>query len=199
MRGHEYARAQVKSHLAATVGARLSAIRAALAVSTPHNPAAGSYLLSDQLPVDPAAYPCVVVMSSGSPRIRKQSVRAAGDAADFIVVYDLRVVVACRTDVAGGEEAASVDRDRLLLAVRESLLGKANLPDDIEILTDELREETGAASQDVRGRPLAAGQITFTAAVLETLAALPAPDALVVSDVDVVGNPSATPDITPAP
>lgn len=198
MKGHEYARAQVKTHLAATVGARLSAIRSALTVSTPANPAAGSYLLSDTLPVDPAVYPCVVVMSTGSPRIRKQSTYAAGDSADFICVYDVRVVVACRTDSAGGEEAASVDRDRLLLAVRESLLGRANLPVDLEILTDDMREETGAASQDLRGRPLAAGQVTFTVAVLETLTpAAPAPAALAQSEIDVVGFSADTSNITP--
>lgn len=200
MKGHEYARAQVKAHLAATVGPRLTAIRSAPtpALTTPPNPAAGSYLLSDQLPVDPALYPCVVIMSTGSPRIRKQSVYGAGDSTDFICVYDLRVVVACRTDTAGGEEAASVDRDRLLLAVRESLLGRANLPADLEILTDDMREETGAASQDLRGRPLAAGQVTFTVAVLETLTpATPAPTALAQSDIDVVGFSADATTITP--
>jgi hypothetical protein len=50
MRGHEYARAQVKAHLAATVGPRLAAIRSALTVTTPTNPAAGAYLLADSLP-----------------------------------------------------------------------------------------------------------------------------------------------------
>lgn len=199
MRGHEYARAQVKTHLAARVGPRLGAIRAALEVSTPTNPAAGSYMLADQLPVDPSLYPAVVVMSTGAPRIRRQSVTASGDETDFVVVYELRVVVACRTDVAGGEEAASRDRDRLLLAVREALLGRANLPDDIEMLTSELREETGAASQDLRGRPLAAGQVTFSVAVLETLAPIPAPEALEVSDVDVEGYGREVDDISPTP
>jgi hypothetical protein len=138
MKGHEYARAQVKTHLASRVGPRLAAIRSALSVSSPSSPAAGAYILADQLPVDPALYPCVVVMSTGAPRMRAQSVRADGDAADFIVVYDLRVVVACRVDTAGSDEAASVDRDRLLLAVREALLGRANLPDDIEMVTSDL-------------------------------------------------------------
>jgi hypothetical protein len=199
MRGHEYARAQVKTHLAARVGPRLAAIRAALTVSTPTNPAAGSYMLADQLPIDPSMYPAVVVMSTGAPRIRRQSVTASGDQTDFVVVYDLRVVVACRTDIAGGEEAASRDRDRLLLAVREALLGRANLPDDMEMLTSELREETGAASQDLRGRPLSAGQITFSVAILETLAPIPAPEAIEVSDVDVDGFSQEVDDITPTP
>lgn len=187
MRGHEYARSQVKTHLAATVGARLTAIRSALSVSTPTNPTASSYLLADALPSDPNLYPAVVVMSTGTPRITKQSVYADGDTADFIVVYDLRVVVACRTDIAGGEEAASVDRDRLLLAVREALLGRANLPSDLEIHTADLREETGAAAQDLRGRPLAAGQLTFSVAVLETLTPSNAADDLETSAIDVVG------------
>jgi hypothetical protein len=197
MRGHEYARAQVKAHLAATVGTRLAAIRAALSVSTPTNPAAGAYLLADALPTDPNLYPAVVVMSTGAPRIRRQSVTASGDSADFIVVYDLRVVVACRVDSAGGEEAASRDRDRLLLAVRESLLGRANLPADLEMVVGDLAEETGAAAQDLRGRPLAAGQVTFSVAVLETLAASPAPDALEESEIDMTGYGRDVDDITP--
>jgi hypothetical protein len=197
MKGHEYARAQVKTHLAATVGPRLAAIRAALTVSTPTNPSAGSYILADSLPTDPNLYPCVVIMSTGAPRIRRQSVTASGDTADFVVVYDLRVVVACRVDTAGGDEAASVDRDRLLLAVRESLLGRANLPTDVEMVVGDLAEETGAAAQDLRGRPLAAGQVTFSVAVLETLAALPAPDALEESEIDVAGYSPEVVNITP--
>lgn len=197
MKGHEYARAQVKTHLAATVGTRLAAIRSALNVSTPTNPTSGSYLLADSLPTDPNLYPCVVIMSTGAPRIRRQSVTASGDTADFVVVYDLRVVVACRVDTAGGDEAASVDRDRLLLAVRESLLGRANLPTDVEMVVGDLAEETGAAAQDLRGRPLAAGQVTFSVAVLETLAALPAPDALEESEIDVAGYSPEVVNITP--
>lgn len=197
MKGHEYARAVVRDHLQATVPTRLAAIKAGLSATTPATPAA--YLLADRLPTDPALYPCILINSSGVPRMRSQSVYADGDSADFICVYDMRLVVACRTDVAGGDEAASVDRDRLLLAVRESLLTRASLPEDIEIVTSDLREDTGAATQDLRGRPLAAGQVTFGVGTLETLAAIPAPDALEESETAVTGNPSGTSDITPAP
>ncbi len=195
MKGHEYARAQVRAHLQAKVPARLSAIKSALTATTPSAPAA--YLLSDRLPVDPAQYPCILINSTGVPRMRSQSVYADGDSADFIVVYDLRVVVACRTDVAGGDEAASVDRDRLLLAVREALLGRANLPADIEIVTTDMREDTGAATQDLRGRPLSAGQVTFAVAALESLAPAPVPDALEESEIDVVGFSADATTITP--
>lgn len=176
MRGHEYARATVRDHLAATVPLRLAAIRSSLNVGTPADPPRHAYLLADALPTDPALYPCVVVMSTGAPTMRRQSVTAAGDSADYVVGYSLTVVVASRTDTAGGEEEASRDRDRLMLAVRESLLGRASLPADLELLTQDMSEETGAAAQDLRGRPLAAGQITLGAAVLETLSPLPVPD-----------------------
>lgn len=195
MKGHEYARAQIRTHLQATVPARLAAIKSALLATTPAAPA--SYSLADRLPVDPNLYPAILVTSTAAPTIRKQSVYAAGDSADFIVTYDVRIVVACRTDVAGGDEAASVDRDRLLLAVRESLLGRANLPADMEISTADLTEDTGAATQDLRGRPLSAGQITLRVALMETLAPTPAPDAVEESEIAVTGNPSATADITP--
>lgn len=195
MKGHEYARATVKTHLQGKVPARLTALKAALNVTSPSAPAA--YLLSDRLPVDPALYPCILINSTGAPRMRAQAVYADGDSADFIVVYDVRVVVACRTDVAGGDEAASIDRDRLLLAVREALLGRANLPADIEIVTTDMTEDTGAATQDLRGRPLSAGQVTFSVAALETLAPAPVPDALEESEIDVVGFSADTTTIPP--
>jgi len=200
MRGHEYVRATVKALLEAKVPGRLAAVRAAFQASTPAAPAV--YLLADRLPTDPAHYPAVIISSTGAPRMRSQSVYADGDTADFVVFYDVRVVVACRTDVAGGDEASSRDRDRLLLAVRESLLGRANLPEDIELVMSDMAEDTGAATQDLRGRPLSAGQITFAVATLETLAPAPVPDALAVSDIDVVGYPvveSVIPPPTPTP
>ena len=195
MRGHEYARSQVKTHLQSTVPGRLGAIRTALAATTPANPA--GYFLTDILPTDPALYPAVVIMSTAAPAMKRQSVQAAGQAVDFVVIYSIRVVVACRTDVAGGDEAASIDRDRLMLAVREALLAPGSFPDDFELLTQDIAEDTGAAAQDLRGRPLAAGQITCQVGVLETLAALPAPDALEESAVDVTGYGRDTDDITP--
>lgn len=195
MRGHEYARDQVRTHLQAKVPGRLGALRTALQVTTPSNPA--GYFLADILPTDPALYPCVVIMSTGAPTMRRQSVQAAGDSADFIVIYSLRIVVACRTDVAGGDEAASRDRDRLMLAVREALLAPGSFPDDLELMTQDIAEDTGAAAQDLRGRPLAAGQITCQVGVLEHLAALPATDALEESEIDVVGFSADTTTITP--
>jgi len=196
VRGHEFARSQVRTHLQATVPARLAAIKSSLTASTPANPA--SYLLADRLPTDPSLYPSILITSTSAPTMSKQSVYAAGDTADFIVVYLMRVVVACRTDVAGGDEAASVDRDRLLLAVRESLLGRADLPSEMEISTADLAEDTGAATQDLRGRPLSAGQLTFRVAVMETLAPLPAPDALEVTEIDATGYGREVDNIAPS-
>lgn len=197
MRGHEYVRATLRDHLAATVPGRLAAIRAALEVATPTNPPAGAYLLADGLPTDPALYPCVVVMSTGSPTMRRQSVIASGDAGDYVVGYSLTVVVACRTDTAGGEELASRDRDRLMLAVRESVLGRGSFPADFELLTQDISEETGAAAQDLRGRPLAAGQISLGAAVLETLEPISPPDELEETEIDVAGYSASTTTIPP--
>lgn len=196
MRGHEYARARIKTHLQATVPGRLAAIKASITgATTPAAPA--SYSLADRLPNDPNLYPAILITSTSAPSMTKQSVYAAGDTADFVVIYQMRVVVACRTDVAGGDEAASVDRDRLLLAVRESLLGRANLPSDMEISTVDLAEDTGAATQDLRGRPLSAGTVTFRVALMETLAPTPAPDALEESEIDMTGYGRDVVNITP--
>lgn len=196
MKGHEYARTKVRDHLSTYVPGRLAAIRAALSVTTPSNPPAGAYLLADALPSDPALYPAVVVMSTGAPRIQRQSVVASNIPSDFIVLYSLRVVIACRTDTAGGEEQASRDRDRLLLAAREALLGRVNLPADVEFFTNDMVEETGAAAQDLRGRPLAAGQLRFDVAVLETLAPTTTVSNVVTTETDIAGKPSGTVSLT---
>ena len=81
--------------------------------------------------------------------------------------------------------------------MREALLGRANLPADIEIVTTDMTEDTGAATQDLRGRPLSAGQVTFSVAALETLAPAPVPDALEESEIDVVGFSADTTTIPP--
>jgi hypothetical protein len=176
MRGHEYARTMVRTRLQSVLPVRLAAIRASLDVTTPINPPTAGYLLTDVLPSDPAAYPCVIVMSTSAPRIKRQSVAADGDTAGYICIYTVRVAVACRVDEVGGEEKASIDRDRLMLAVRESLMTRTSMPDDVDIITDDITEQVGAAAQDLRGRPLAAGEIQVQVACLETLAPIPAPD-----------------------
>lgn len=179
MRGHEYARSVVLSRLVEVLPTRLEGIRTALEVDTPLDPPEAAYLLADSLPTDPNLYPCVVVMSTSAPTFKRQSVMADGDSADYIVHYSISVVVACRVDEAGAEPQASIDRDRLMLAVRESLMTRTDMPEDIDLDISSITEETGASAQDLRGRPLAAGQITLRVVAIETFAPLPAPDVIV--------------------
>lgn len=185
MRGHDYIRTVIRDHLSASVPLRLAALRQADSVDTPHDPSAASYILADGLPTDPNLYPCLVVMSTSSPTMRQVTAIGHGEAGDFVVGYTLTVVVACRVDESGSWEQASSDRDRLLLAVREAILAPAPLPEDVDLIRDNLTEDVGAAAQDLRGRPLAAGQVNFSATVVETLHPLPAVAAIENSNVEL--------------
>lgn len=197
MRGHEYARTAVLERLRDVLPIRLAGIRAALEVATPVDPPASAYLLADSLPDDPGQYPCVVVMSTSAPVIKRQGVAGDGESVDYIVRYSLRIVVACRLDETGGAVAASLDRDRLLLAVREALISRTAMPEDFDIEPSSISEQTGAAAQDLRGRPLAAGEITVTAMALETLRPLPEPsyiESTAITVTSVIAAPNSEPE-----
>jgi hypothetical protein len=191
MLGHEYARVQVRDHLMAHVPGRLGAIRDRLAVTEPSNPAA--YPLMDSLPIDASQYPIVMVQSTSLMSMRATE---AGQVGVWICEYDVTVVAACRAAVAGQWEDASRQRDRLLLAVRESLMVGRELSSIAYVLTQGLTEEIGEAMQDVQGRPLAAGQVTVRVRVAEELT----DDIATVTHHEVVIDPITTNpliDITP--
>lgn len=169
IRGHEAVKVAVKDYLATWVPLRLELIRQLLEVSTPADPAA--ILLGDELPQnDPSQYPCIVVMSTRTVGMKRRAAAAHGEIVTFDVDYEIVVVVAVERGEYGADEDAVRDRDRLLLAVRECVLLPADLDGSTTILQTPLPEEqTGAASQTVRGRPLAAGQITFRVRAAEAL------------------------------
>ena len=89
--------------------------------------------------------------------------------------------MACDHRVHGDAEAASKDRDRVLLAVREAIYSAAGLTEDIDISPRKRPEATGAAAETRAGVPLAAGTLKFRARVTETLTDLDPPE-----DIDAV-------------
>lgn len=172
MEGHEHLREAIRQHLMATLPAQLAALRVRLGVSSPPDPVA--YLLADTLTVK-TAYPVVLVrtMSAGP-------IVDAGDG-DYVARYQVEVVAACEVRTSLDYEAASVERDRLSLAIRWALLGPSpTLPGDVTVMGATLTEDHGPAAETLAGRPLAVSATKFTAVVAEV-----APD---LSGVELVGD-----------
>lgn len=165
MKGHEYPRQLIKQMLEARVPQRLAAIRAAAAVEPEWPPNPKAYLLADTLPAKEEQYPCVLVTSSEASPV---SAVQAG-LGDFIYEYQLSVGVAVVAGRHGGEVAASIGRDRILLAVREALRLYARLADDCVVYTKSMPEVTGAPGENMQSAPLSLGNISVTVAVTEAL------------------------------
>ena len=191
MLGHEYARTIVRDHMEASVPGRLALIRDRLNVTDPVDPK--SYALLDSLPIDAALYPMVMVQSTSLMSMRATE---AGQVGVWICEYDVNVVAACRAQIAGQWEDASRQRDRLLLAIRESLMTGRELSPIAFVVTQGLTEQIGEASQDVQGRPLAAGQVTVRVRVAEELTDTVAEITHTSIVIDPVTNGPTT-DITP--
>lgn len=163
MRGHEYVRSLVCSMLESQVPLRLAKIRTELDTDWPANPHA--YLLADQLPLKEEQYPAVMVSSTTASR---DTALQAG-LGEFIYEYAMTVAVAVVSSRHGGEEQASVGRDRILLAVREALMLNASLADDCFLAVRSMSEQTGAAMETMQSKPMCLGNVSIIARVIETL------------------------------
>lgn len=164
---HESARIAVRDWLAAQVPQRLMIIRDAEGLESPPDPR--SYILADTLPDnDPGQYPCAVISSTRTVGMSRRCVADDGDTLIYDVDYEVTVLVAVIRGEFIGDEAASRDRDRLLQAVRESLMERLQIADGVTVLTMPT-EATGAASQTLRGQALAAGTSTVVVRCVEAL------------------------------
>lgn len=179
MKGHEYIREAVRTHLEVAVPVRLAAHLAANALTSP-DPADLKFLLADGLQ-NVKDFPAVVVRSTDA----TEDTHAGGDT--WRVVYDLEVLVAADHRVYGDVEGASQDRDRVLLAVRESIYSATGLTEDIDIFPSKRSERTGAADESLTGVPLAVGRLKFRAAVVESLTDLTPPETILAVDQNVTG------------
>lgn len=169
MKGHEYPRQLLAEMLEVQVPLRLAKIRAAATVDPevpelwPPDPK--SYLLADELPMKEEKYPSVLVTSS-SAAVDSNIQSGLGE---FIYEYTLTVGCAVVADRHGGETKSSLGRDRILLAIRESLLLNAQLADDCFAVVRALTEETGAAIENLQSKAMSLGNITFAVRVIEEL------------------------------
>jgi hypothetical protein len=131
-------------------------------------------------------FPVVIVRSTDSPTMES-------DGADtYLVRYEVEVVVGADHTVHDDFEGASQVRDRLQLAVVESLLSLTGLPDGVQIPPRRLSQQTGAAAETLAGQPIAAGVVKFPVIVQETLTVLSPAEDIDAVDLTVTGNPAAT-------
>lgn len=163
MKGHEYPRRLLREMLEGQVPIRLSLVRTAAEEQWPPDPKA--YLLADALPMKEEQYPTVLITSStGRPNVHLQA-----GLGEFVYEYELTVGVAVVASRHGGEELASVGRDRIMLAVREALMLNAKLADDCNLVTRDMAEQTGAAVENLQSKPMSLGNITLAVRVVEEL------------------------------
>lgn len=166
MAGHETARLAVRDWLAGQVPARLMIIRDAAGLDSPADPRC--YLLADELPDDEGQYPAIVVSSTRTVAMMRRQYDPDTDTQPYDVDYEVAVAVAVTRGEFAADERASRDRDRLLQAVRESLMEQLEISDGVMVVSLPV-EATGPATQTLRGRPLAAGTSTVTVRAAEVL------------------------------
>lgn len=192
MRGHEYVRDAVRGYLGDSVPVRLAAHLTDIGQAEP-DPATVTFLLADSLQDISDGFPVVAVRSADATDEQRHG------AESFQVTYALEVMVACdhRTYGAEGFDQASRARDRLLLAVRESLWRVKGMksPDadgNIEFLPGKRVERTGRGNmQTLDGVALAVGTVALRARVTEILSDLTPPDDIEGVDVSVSGVDSS--------
>jgi len=159
------------------VPARLALIRETLTVD-PENPVTWppdprSYVLADELPLKEEQYPAVLITSTTS----GVDTPVQAGLGEFIYEYTLNVSCAVVSTRHGGQTQASIGRDRILLAIRESLLLNSQLANDCFAVVRSANEQTGAAIENLQSKPMSLGSITFAVRVIEELQDLITTDA----------------------
>lgn len=163
MEGHEKPRRLVLRMLEHFVPVRLETVRRRTGQSWP--PDVRAFLVSDAMPMREEAFPCVLVQTTGSQLLQ----RSQAGLGEFLFEYRMRAQVLVTSGREPGDEAASIGRDRMLLAVRESiLLGSLNDP-DYGISPGLVAEESGIAVELLNGKPVAVGSVEFAVRAIETL------------------------------
>ncbi len=187
MSGHEYPRALLLSMLMQEVPGRLEAIKARLTADEDNPvvwpPTPNGWLLADRLPDREDYYPAVLVSSTqGRLEAAAQAGLGADGAGDFIWRYDLNIGVAVVASRHGGDDEASIGRDRILLACREAVMLNSKLSDNCRLIIRGLSETTGAPVENLQSQGMALGNLLVGVNVTETL----------IDQVSVVADYSAT-------
>lgn len=172
MIGHEGVRRLTEAMLRTELPKRLKVIRAAVPpVPVDNSPADWPpdphVFCADVIPDRSDWYPAVMVNSA---KLTDMSATEAGDAGvAFLCTYEFDVAVAVVAAQAGGEVLASVGRDRILLALRETLILHSEIGKHVWLTVRGLTEETGPIAEDISARPMSAGVISLSAKAIEAV------------------------------
>lgn len=162
MFGHEDLRAALRAHVLAQLPIHLAGVRDRRSVATPTDPIPAAIYLADTLNVA-TLYPAVLVRS-----VDLDGMTIIGDGLTSASRYRCEIAVAAEVSTSSAYEAASLDRDRLLEALRLTVLAPAtSLAPEIQIARTTYSESAGPAAENLLGRPLAVGVASFVALVAE--------------------------------
>lgn len=172
MMGHEGVRRLTEHMLAEQLPARLAVIRSAVPPvpvdnAPPTWPPDPHVFCADVIPDRSDWFPAVMV---GSAKLRAMKATEGGSAGiHWTCDYDLDIAVAVVAAQAGGDVLASVGRDRLLLALRETLLVHPKIAPWAWLSMRGVTEETGPISEDMAARPMSGGVVTLTCQTVESV------------------------------
>lgn len=165
MKGHEYVKELVRNHIVATMPGRLTVLRNGQQTPFPRDPQ--NVMIADQWPtLDSSFFPAILVRSTSMAPFRKDG---AGLDAVYTNDYTVEIGVAVEYPDAAKPSMAAVGRDRLLLALRETLYWRRQLAPDAETILDRISEQTGIPQATLAGNPLSTGMVKFIVRVEEHL------------------------------
>lgn len=182
MNGHELVRTAILDLLRAQVPGRLAVLRAARSLSPADAPDPVVYALDERWP-SKDTWPAVCVPSTEL----RSLIREANDAGaeTWTGTYAVNVAVGTRFDEHRATNEAALQRDRLLLAVREVLLLSPKPQAGVRIMPNSIAEEAGTPGEDIAARPHALGVVSFTVQTEETIAPAADPPTADTADVEV--------------
>lgn len=160
--GHEDVRRAVVAHLKTSVPVMLRQIRSDNVPILPR-----AYLAQDNMP-DDDRLPAVCVASTDLLELRFTTTNKPGPVR---ALYSVEVACFVVATTHKADEQASIGRDRLLQAIRHSILAPRVVGMTID--RETYRERTDPAVVDTKGRPLAQGVASFNVSADEVL---PGPD-----------------------
>lgn len=182
MRGTEAARKVIAARLAEALPARLVAVETRLGLDPGTIPPPALIATPDRPRIEGEEWPALFVVSLGAPRLRRVELDEPGSTV-FERAYSLRVYIYVRSQ--SFEEVADL-RDRYVLAVVETLLGRQALGDD-RIEETSLAQTDSEILPDSIGRSVGGAYVDFEFRLSETLEYVPLGGP--VEGIEVVGAP----------
>lgn len=182
MRGTEAARKVIAGRLAEALPTRLAAIEVRLGLDPGTIPPPALIATPDRPRIEGEEWPALFVVGLGAPRLRRVELDEPGSTV-YERSYSLRVYVYVREQ---SFEAVADLRDRYVLGLVETLLGRQALGDD-RIEETTLSQTDSEILPDSIGRSVGGAYVDFELRLVETLDFVPL--AGPVGTIEVVGAP----------